>query len=598
VVSGGSFSEGARYGGPTRKNLCFVLSRCDPRRGWAAVVLAAGLGVTSTPAHADTLVGRDTSGLISAITTANSAGSGTLDLSTGCTYTLESGPYGGGDGLPVVTGAITIHGSGATITRDPSAAAFRLIEVAGSGSLTADHLTLSHGNADTQPAGGIYSVGGSVTLTDTTVSSNTSSVVGGGIESGGGTLSLTNSTVSGNTGYTGGGITSSGTLTLTNTTVAGNGASNGNGGIEFNGGTETLTNTIVANNSDPNCNVPVTDGGYNLDSGTTCGLSQPTSKPMGAPDLGPLQNNGGPTPTMALASFSEAIDTIPSGANGCGTTITTDQRGVPRPQGGGCDMGAYESGDVAMQSLTANHNPVPRLSKLTYTATVSNDGAADGTGVTVTDTVPAGEKYKSAAASQGSCSVLAQKVTCNLGQVPAAATATVTIVVKIKAASGSMLSDTATVNATTGTRWAEGASFQDTGDKAPCGIGSASVTEANQRQIVAALAVMRIAIGAAFALGPHRLDGRKVHSRADTLMTRSFAVREVTLGVGGLLATVGAGASPSTVRMWAGLGALTDGGDLAVSLVGVRQDEPSAWVPALVATAGLVAEGWAFFTPV
>ena len=138
--------------------------------------------------------------------------------------------------------------------------------------------------------------------------------------------------------------------------------------------------------------------------------------------------------------------------------------------------------------------------------------------------------------------------------------------------------------------------FQDTGDK-PRRDSFRAVTEAHQRQIVAALAVMRVAIGAAFAFAPNRLDGREVHSRADTLMTRSFAVREVTLGVGGLLATVGAGSSPRTVRMWAGLGALTDGGDLAASLAGVRRDEPSAWVPALVAAAGLVAEGSAFFTP-
>jgi uncharacterized repeat protein (TIGR01451 family) len=113
-------------------------------------------------------------------------------------------------------------------------------------------------------------------------------------------------------------------------------------------------------------------------------------------------------------------------------------------------MGAYEFGDVAMQSLTANHNPVPRLSKLTYTATVINAGAADATGVTVTDTLPAGEKYKSATASQGSCSVSAQKVMCNLGQVGAATMATVTIVVKVKAARGSVVTDTATVSATTG----------------------------------------------------------------------------------------------------------------------------------------------------
>jgi hypothetical protein len=114
------------------------------------------------------------------------------------------------------------------------------------------------------------------------------------------------------------------------------------------------------------------------------------------------------------------------------------------------------------------------------------------------------------------------------------------------------------------------------------------------RLIVGAFAGMRVAIGAAFALAPDRLDGREIRTGRNALMTRSFAVREVVLGVGGLVAAAGADASPSAIRMWAGLGALTDGGDLAASLVGVGRDEPSTWVPALVATAGLIAELWAF----
>ncbi len=75
-------------------------------------------------------------------------------------------------------------------------------------------------------------------------------------------------------------------------------------------------------------------------------------------------------------------------------------------------------------------------------------------------------------------------------------------------------------------------------------------------------------------------------------MTRSFAVREITLGVGGLIATSGGGASPSPVRLWAGLGALTDAGDLAAALAEVRRGEPAA-VPALLAAGGLLTEGWA-----
>jgi hypothetical protein len=104
---------------------------------------------------------------------------------------------------------------------------------------------------------------------------------------------------------------------------------------------------------------------------------------------------------------------------------------------------------------------------------------------------------------------------------------------------------------------------------------------------------MRLGIGVAFALAPDRLAGRSDAMRSDTLMTRSFAVREVVLGVGALRAVRQADTSPSAVRMWAGLGALTDSGDLAASLASVRRREPSARLSALLAAMGLVAELWA-----
>jgi hypothetical protein len=77
-------------------------------------------------------------------------------------------------------------------------------------------------------------------------------------------------------------------------------------------------------------------------------------------------------------------------------------------------------------------------------------------------------------------------------------------------------------------------------------------------------------------------------------MTRSFAVRELVLGVGGLLAVRRADSSPSALRTWAGLGALTDAGDLVASLAGVEKQGPSTRVAAGVAAAGLAAELWAF----
>jgi hypothetical protein len=60
----------------------------------------------------------------------------------------------------------------------------------------------------------------------------------------------------------------------------------------------------------------------------------PGTKPL----LGPLQNNGGPTDTRALLPFSPAINHIPT--QYC--AVRTDQRGVWRPQGAGCDIGAFE----------------------------------------------------------------------------------------------------------------------------------------------------------------------------------------------------------------------------------------------------------------
>jgi uncharacterized repeat protein (TIGR01451 family) len=216
----------------------------------------------------------------------------------------------------------------------------------------------------------------------------------------------------------------------------------------------SLENTIVANaSSGGNCAYlggAVSDGGYNLDSATSCDLTSASDKSSSNPQLGTLEPNGGQTSTMALASASPAIDAIPPGTNGCRTTVTTDQRGVARPQGSGCDIGAYEYGDVAMQSLAASAKKVPTGSMLTYTATVVNSGAVGATGVTVTDTLPTGEKFKSASTSLGSCSASGSTVTCDLDNLGAADTATVTIVVKVKATKGAKLIDTATVSATTG----------------------------------------------------------------------------------------------------------------------------------------------------
>jgi CSLREA domain-containing protein len=250
-------------------------------------------------------------------------------------------------------------------------------------------LTIRNGYDDA--GGGIINFGGNLTLSDVTISGNTAANVAGGRQGGGiynsrgglppddifgGTLTLVGVTISGNAAATGGGvyntgaatitnstitgdsavvsggIDNTGSLTLVNSTVSGNiatvfaGGFGGGGGIGGQGQT-TLFNTIVANNPrGGNCAGPVTtDGGYNIDDRTTCGFTAATSHANMDPQLDPagLVPNGGPTSTIALLSGSPAIDIIPPGTNACGTGITTDQRGVTRPFGAGCDVGAYEA---------------------------------------------------------------------------------------------------------------------------------------------------------------------------------------------------------------------------------------------------------------
>ena len=97
-----------------------------------------------------------------------------------------------------------------------------------------------------------------------------------------------------------------------------------------------------------NCSGPnITSDGYNLSSDGTCNFNAPGDLNNHDPLLGPLQNNGGPTQTMALLPGSPPIDGgNPAGCtDGSGHLLTTDQRGMPRPDKEdtrGCDKGAYE----------------------------------------------------------------------------------------------------------------------------------------------------------------------------------------------------------------------------------------------------------------
>ena len=281
-------------------------------------------------------------------------------LGSGATTTIIQIPNFVMQNVVTISSATTVTLSGFTIRNgtSPFGGGIR-----NGGTLTINNCTLTGNKAVfTRLTGGGSGGGilnsGTLTINNSTLSGNRADRVGGGIANGG-ALTINNSTISGNSavdpslvdppfGYGGGIYNNGGRLTINNGTLNGNSARISGGSI-YNAATATLQNSIVASSpSGGNCGGTVSSNGYNLSSDGTCNFNRPGDLNNHDPLLGPLQNNGGPTHTMALLPGSPAIDGgNPSGCtDGQGNLFKTDQRGMPRPDqedSVGCDMGAYES---------------------------------------------------------------------------------------------------------------------------------------------------------------------------------------------------------------------------------------------------------------
>jgi len=208
--------------------------------------------------------------------------------------------------------------------------------------------------ASTSASGGGLAVDNELVVSNSTVSRNVASATGGQSLGGGiilagtGSGSITNSTIASNQaiGSTarGGGIDTFRNLTLTSSTVAGNSAKLG-GGLYKEVGTTTLQATILAANtassSGPNCRGGNFDSaGRNLVADTTgCIFSALAGDILDKPaKLGTLGAHGGPTQTIPILATSPALNAVPIAA----CQVNRDQRGVKRPQGARCDIGAFE----------------------------------------------------------------------------------------------------------------------------------------------------------------------------------------------------------------------------------------------------------------
>ena len=240
--------------------------------------------------------------------------------------------------------------------------------------LTLSEDDITNGTAEEGSGGGIANDGGTLTLTHSLVANNYSTNLpnGAGGDSGAiqnvgpnpvteaaGKLTVTDSTIAGNSAALGGGIFTWGdtanTTSIVNSTIANNDGGNRGtegGGLLASEGTISVENSIVANNTveDPltgelvpsNCgNTGISSLGHNLQSAADCAFAATGDLENTEPGFlsSGLQDNGGNTDTLALEAASPAVDAIPSGAPGC---TGTDQRGIARPQGTGCDIGAFE----------------------------------------------------------------------------------------------------------------------------------------------------------------------------------------------------------------------------------------------------------------
>jgi len=259
-------------------------------------------------------------------------------------------------------------------------------------SLTLIQSTVANNTTAAGNGAGIYNNDGTLTITNSTLSSNaiSGSGNGGAIYVNSGIASLTNVTLSGNTassaGSQGGGIfINNATVNLTNTTIAGNRAGTA-GGMRINMGSSNLRNTIVASNTAdtaPDLSGTVHSAVSNL-IGVNSGLSGITQGVNGNivgtaanpvnPNLGVLQNNGGPTLTRALLPGSPATD-----AGTAAGAPATDQRGFNRNVNLAVDIGSYEY-QPPLTSITLAPTAASTVGQtVTFRATVTANAPGSNT---------------------------------------------------------------------------------------------------------------------------------------------------------------------------------------------------------------------------
>ena len=340
-------------------NLISAIATANGTPGGSTLVLAPGCvytlesanntteGGTGLPVITGNVTIQGAGGTIARSTATGVPAFRIFDVADGGSLTLNSltlrnglannGQQGGG--AIFNHGTLTVTAGTFTNNSSPAATGTSGGAIDSTGTLSVNTSTFSGNSA--QEGGGIMNQS-TATVTNSTFAGNNATDFGGGaLLNAAGTATLAGDTFVGNTGPGGGALDNDATLNIANSTFTNNTAGTNGGGAVVNFGTTTVKQSTFAGNTSPfganvsnstgdtlsmsmdivaggltgtNCGggAPITDLGYNIDDGTSCGFSTANhSLPSTDPGLDALAWNGGSTETMALPASSPAVDAIP-----------------------------------------------------------------------------------------------------------------------------------------------------------------------------------------------------------------------------------------------------------------------------------------------
>jgi predicted outer membrane repeat protein len=293
-------------------------------RGLLALLVAFALLVLpAMPAHAAgfTVTTLDDSGagsLREAIGQANAqAGPDTITFNVTGTIDLAST-------LPAISDDLTIDGPGASELAISGEDTVRVLKVTSDVALNLSGVTVENGaspfisgDETAGKGGGIYNQNGTLTISESTFSSNSAAFEGGAIYSLDGTLMVQDSTLFGNSSASQGGAISNtyGTLMIQDSTLSGNIGKFGGGGIRNTYGTVTLQNsTLFGNSSDSQ------GGGIDTSFGTVTVQNSTLSGNIGKFGGGGISNSYGP---VTVQNSTLANNSASFGASGISTAYNT-----------------------------------------------------------------------------------------------------------------------------------------------------------------------------------------------------------------------------------------------------------------------------------